>query len=349
MYDLVLDALACLCEEHHRGGGGEGGISPPSPSLVDLVYLMPEDCGSPPELAKSMLDAVLTRHWMDGGDDVLGSPMGGHGRGIGVGAGTGAGSLTKADLSSRNFDVRTCPTPVTFNAVLRVASNFDPNAYAGAVENARVLGGSVGNSTKASVGIAADESRRERERLRDVTIDAALSTYSRMHECSALTLRSLRNSTKLATSRSALKRQARMLDGNVKGKKSSNVVGGRNAATYAYAIRAIGNCIPPSLSRGNMAFALYHKGCVEEGVMDEEVVRAMMGLGGYDVNMESAEVDEGVEASPPAPPISNGPLFDSFMQKELGLGVKVAMDKGRKLRQDRNYKMRRHVEWDGTY
>jgi hypothetical protein len=98
-----------------------------------------------------------------------------------------------------------------------------------------------------------------------------------------------------------------------------------------------------------MAFALYHKGCVEEGVMDEEVVRAMMGLGGYDVNMESAEVDEGVEASPPAPPISNGPLFDSFMQKELGLGVKVAMDKGRKLRQDRNYKMRRHVEWDGTY
>jgi hypothetical protein len=37
------------------------------------------------------------------------------------------------------------------------------------------------------------------------------------------------------------------------------------------------------------------------------------------------------------------------MQKEFGLGVKVAMDKGRKLRQDRNYKMRRHVEWDGTY
>ena len=281
----------------------------------------------------------------------LGSPMGGIGRGIGIGAGTGAGSLAGYDPhSSRNFDVRTCPTPMTFNAVLRVSSNFDPNAYAEAVENARVLGGSIGNSTKTSMGIAADESRRERERLRDVTIDAALSTYSRMHECSALTLRILKNSTRMATSRSALRRQARLLDGNVKGKRANDVVGGRNSATYAYLIRTIGNCIPPSLTRGNMAYALYHKGCVEEGVMDEGVVRAMMSLGGYDdADMAVANVYDGGDASPPSPPISNGPIFDSFMQRELGLGVTVAIDKGRKLRHDRNYKMRRHVEWDGSY
>jgi hypothetical protein len=104
-----------------------------------------------------------------------------------------------------------------------------------------------------------------------------------------------------------------------------------------------------------MAFALYHKGCVEEGVMDEEVVRTMMSLGGYEdvvVDMENKEIMDDVASSlppVPPPPISNGQLFDSFMQKELGLGVKVAMDKGRRVRSDRNYKMRRHVEWDGTY
>ncbi|KAL3822716.1 hypothetical protein ACHAXA_000981 [Cyclostephanos tholiformis] len=356
MYDLVLDALACLCHEHRHGGGGGDAPS----SLIDLVNIMPENSRSPPELAKSMLDEVLRRHWIDGGDigvgggrggeGRLGSPMSGIGRGIGAGAGTGAGSLAGFDLrSSRNFDVRTCPTPMTFNAVLRVASNFDPTSYAEAVENAKVLGGAIGNSTKTSMDIAADLSRRERERLRDVTIDAALSTYSRMHECSALTLRILGNSTRMATSRSALRRQARLLDGNVKGKRANDVIGGRNSATYAYLIRTIGNCIPPSLTRGNMAFALYHKGCVEEGVMDEEVVKAMMSLGGYVPDMDDVEVDEGGDASPPLPPISNGPIFDSFMQKELGLGVKVAIDKGRKLRQDRNYRMRRHVEWDGTY
>ena len=340
---MVLDSLACLCREHYHTNKGTTSIN----TLVDLVNLMPEEVESPPELAKSILDIVLSRHWMDGGNVGV-APMGGIGRGIGVGAGTGAGNLAKMDLTSRTFDVRTCPTPISFNAVLRVSANFDPVAYAEAMDQAQVLG--IGKSSKKD-GLTAAELR---ERLQDVTIDAALSTYSRMHDCSALTLRTLKNSTKLATSRSALKRQARMLDGNTNKGKWDTIIG-RNSATYAYLIRMIGNCIPPSLSRGNMAFALYHKGCVEEGVMDEEVVRAMMSLGGYEdvvVDMENEEIMDDVASSlppVPPPPISNGPLFDSFMQKELGLGVKVAMDKGRRARSDRNYKMRRHVEWDGTY
>ena len=86
---------------------------------------MPEEVESPPELAKSILDIVLSRHWMDGGNVGV-APMGGIGRGIGVGAGTGAGNLAKMDLTSRTFDVRTCLTPISFNAVLRVSANFDP-------------------------------------------------------------------------------------------------------------------------------------------------------------------------------------------------------------------------------
>lgn len=339
MYDLVLDSIACLCHEYYHSKDG-------STKLVDLVNLMPEDVGSPPELAKSILDTILSRHMMDGGDVGI-VPMSGVGRGIGVGAGTGAGNLAIMDLTTRTFDVRTCPTPISFNAVLRTAANFDPMAYADAIEQARVLGmGSL--YTK---GMSPDEMR---ERLRDVTIDAALSTYSRMHDCSALTLRTLKHSNKLATSRSALKRQARLLDGNTNKGKVDKVTG-RNSATYTYLIRTIGNCIPPSLSRGNMAFALYHKGCVEEGVMDEEVVKAMMSLGGYDANsIDNTESTGGGgdDTSTPLaapPPISNGPLFDSYIQKEMGHGVKMALDKGRRVRSDRNYKLRRHTEWDSTY
>lgn len=338
MFDMLLDSLACLCQEQY----GKGGAT----STADLVELMPEEAPSPPELAKDMLDVVLNRHWMDGGDIGLGNggsqnAMTTIAQGIGIGAGTGAGAL--AGIHGTTFDIRTCPTPMTFNAVIRVAANFDPAAYATAVENAKVLSGDMGN-TSGSAGSAnsANSLKQEQERLRDVTIDAALSTYSRMQHCSALTLRTLKNTTKKATSRSSLKRQARLLADTYKGKEK-NTISGRNSASYAYLIQTLSNCIPPSLSRGNMTFGLYHKGCVMEGVMDERLVEVMRGVGGY-----GDDADEGSDENP-MPPVSNGPIFDSFMQKELGGGVKTALEKGMKLRQCRNYKMRRHVEWDDTY
>ena len=349
MYDLALDGLACLCQESNNTASSSWS------SMADVLYSLPGGSMSPPELAKSLLDAALRRHWLDGGDIGLGdggntnnNSMGGIGRGVGVGAGTGAGSLwNSSSSSSGNYDVRTCPTPMTFNTVLRVTANFHPDAYAQAMEDARVLQGGGGHDLNTGDrSKVEDRLTREKERLRDATIDAALSTYSRMLECSALTLRALGDSTRLATSRSALKKRARILDGNYKGKGRKEIVSGRNAATYAYMIQTIGNIIPPSLSRGNMTFALYQKGIVEEGVMDEQVAKAMMRVGGYDGDvMEGDDMSlDGV-----APPISNGPLFDSFLQKDLGRGIKVALDEGRRLRRDRNYKSRRHVEWDGTY
>jgi hypothetical protein len=314
-----------------------------------MAELMPKDPPiSPPELAKDLLDTVLNRHWMDGGDIGLGGggsdgPINGIAQGIGIGAGTGAGSLAYASPFNANFDVRTCPTPMTFNAVIRVAANFDPKPHAEAVENAKILSGAMGNaSLRAPGNTAADQMKQEQERLRDVTIDAALSTYSRMQDCSALTLRALRNSTKKATSRGALKRQARLLNDNYN-KHKGGIIGGRNSATYSYLIQTLSNCILPSTSRGNITYALYHKGCVQEGVMDERLVKAMRGVGGY-----AGDGGDDVRADAP-PPISNGPIFDSFMQKELGGGVASALDKGRKLRQDRNHKLRRMVEWDDTY
>jgi len=348
MYDLVLDALACLCQERYGAAVAA--------DAVDLAELMPEDNPSPPELAKDILDHVLHRHWIDGGDIGLGgggsekNALGGVAQGIGVGAGTGAGALVNVISPNTNFDVRTCPTPMTFNAVLRIAANFNPAAHAEAAENARVLGG------LAAGGVVNLE--EEKVRLRDVTIDAALTTFSRMQYCVALTLRTLKNSAKSATSRSALKRQARMLAGNYKPKEQNKFVSGRNSATYSYLIQTVANCIPPSMSRGNMTFGLYHKGCVQEGVMDERLVRTMRGVGGYgegngedilDGLVEGESGDGDGDGVLPPPPISNGPIFDQFMWKELGRGVDVALEKGRKLRQDRNYKLRRHVEWDDTY
>ncbi|KAL9181565.1 hypothetical protein ACHAXT_010370 [Thalassiosira profunda] len=337
LYDLVLDALACLCQEQY--GKGDKSAS----STVDLVDLMPESAGSPPELAKDMLDVVLHRHWIDGGDVGLGPGSGGFngvGQGIGVGAGTGAGALANASPFDLNYDVRTCPTPMTFNAVLRIAANFDPAAHAEAVENAKILSGSMGNA----VGGGGDL-KGEQERLRDVTLDAAMSTYSRMQMCSALTLRSLKASTKRATSRAALKRQFRLLDENY-AKHKVGVISGRNGATYAYLLQTLANCVPPSLSRGNMAFALYHKGCADEGVLTERLVEAMGGVSGYEYDEQGAVVAKGEEG---APAVGNGPIFDNFMQKELGAGLGPAIEKGQKARHDRNSRLRRHVEWDDTY
>lgn len=352
MYDLALDGLACLCHESSSSSSSSSSWS----TIADVFYSLPGgSTSSPPELAKSLLDAALHRHWLDGGDIGVGDGggnniMGGIGRGIGVGAGTGAGALWNSSSSTGNYDVRTCPTPMTFNAVLRVTANFDPEAYAQAMDDVRVLQGGHGSNI-VDPSKAEERMTREKERLRDVTIDAALTTFSRMLECSALTLRALGDSTRVATSRSALKKRARILDGNYKGKGRKEIVSGRNSATYAYIIQMIGNIIPPSLSRGNMAFALYHKGIVEEGIMDEQVVKAMMSVGGYDGDAMGDDVEsvDGVGDNVPAPPISNGPLFDSFLQRDLGRGIKAALDEGRKLRRDRNYKIRRHVEWDGTY
>lgn len=322
MIDLVLDALACLCEEEYGNKA--------SSSAVDLVQLMGKDATPPPAMGKDLLDSVLHRHWLDGGDIGLNADgkVTAVGQGIGVGSGTGAGSLSNKSQST-NFDVRTCPTPMTFNAVIRIAANFDPKAHAEAVEKYNILNGEDGSSK----GAGNDRLKQQQEMLRDITIDAAFSTYSRMKFCSALTIRALKDSTKNATSRSAVKRQAKLV--------SEGTLTGRNSATYAYLLRTVSNCIPPSLSRGNIAFGLYHKACVQEGVIDENVIKAMRSIGGY----EEDSSDDGTSA----PPVSNGPIFDKFLQADLGAGVSSALEKGRSLRQDRNYKLRRHVDWDGCY
>jgi len=346
MYDLVLDSLACLCQEQSEKGAS---------AFAEILEVMPKGL-SPPELAKEILDEVLNRHWKDGGDIGVGNggsdnSMDTIGKGVGSGAGTGAGNLADQDLSTE-FDIRTCPTPMSFNAVLRITANFDPIAYTQAVENAKVLGGDMGNASRSTGGNNANQLKEDQERLRDITIDAAFSTYSRMQYCSALTLQTLKNSTKKATSRHALKRQARLLSDTHKGKRKNEMISGRNSATYAYLIQSIGKCFPPSLSRGNMAFGIYHTGCVQEGLMDEGVVKAMMGLGGYAGGIGGVDAlvgGEGDVSAAPAPPVSNGPLFDAYMQKELGSGVALALAKGSSLQQNRNYKMRRHVQWDDTY
>jgi hypothetical protein len=326
MVDLVLDALACLCEEYY---GPQSSSSP-----VDLVQLIGKDALPPPAMGKDLLDTVLHRHWLDGGD--IGLKGSGKetsvAQGIGIGSGTGAGSLSRKSPTT-NFDIRTCPTPMTFNAVIRIASNFDPIAHAAAVEKYDILNGTRGSAKKSPRGANADPLRQQQEMLRDITIDAAFSTYSRMKYCSALTLRALKDSTKNATSRMSVKRQAKLV--------SQGTLSGRNSATYAYLLQTVKNCIPPSLSRGNIAFGLYHKACVQEGVMDENVIKAMMSIGGYK--------EDGNDDDTNSPPIRNGPIFDKFLRQELGPGVSSALEKGRGLRHDRNYKLRRHVDWDDSY
>ena len=255
MIDMLLDGLACLCEEQYMS----------KTSSVDLADLL--DDKSPPELAKEMLDLALDRHCMDGGNigHGGGGPFDTIAQGIGAGAGTGAGNLANLMLSGDPVDARTCPTPLTFNGVLRVAANFDPSGHAEAVERAKVLSGSIGNDLSSGKGSSLEQ---EKQRLRDVTIDAAFSSYDRMKNCAALTLRSIRGINNNATSREAIKRQAKLLaagsTANMKDKHKS-IVSGRNSATYAYLIETIGRNLDASLSRGNIAWGLYTKGAIQVG------------------------------------------------------------------------------------
>ncbi|KAL7514163.1 hypothetical protein ACHAXN_013265 [Cyclotella atomus] len=347
MYDLLLDSLACLCKEQY---------SPDGPSAnhdaVDLIEVMEHQ--PPPQFAKDILDQVLNTHWMDGGDIGLGSAadaanaLNKIAQGVGIGAGTGSGALAR--YTAMEFDIRTCPTPMTFNSVLRIASEFNHVSHANMVQEALVLSGSITSSKNEE-----DDERKlkmEQDRLRDITMNAAFSTYAQMAHTSALTLRTIKASTKKATSRQAIKRQAKMLDTGFANKRQVDIISGRNAATYNYLIGTLSKCLPPSITRGNMAFGLYHKACVQEGVMDEGLVKSMMRLGGYDVesmngSLESSSSSSSSSATPPL--VSNGPLFDKFMQEELGNGADVALEKGRRLRHDRNYRMRRFVDWDDTY
>ncbi len=55
MWVLVLDAVACLCQEWY-GNASE------TPTDLDLVELIPGDGASPTEITKDMLDAVLHSH-----------------------------------------------------------------------------------------------------------------------------------------------------------------------------------------------------------------------------------------------------------------------------------------------
>mmetsp|Transcript_30448 Transcript_30448/g.68694 ORF Transcript_30448/g.68694 Transcript_30448/m.68694 type:complete len:631 (-) Transcript_30448:148-2040(-) len=327
MIDMLLDGLACLCEELYIT----------KTSSADLADLFEDK--SPPELAKEMLDLALDRHCMDGGNIGLGGggPFDTIAQGIGTGAGTGAGNLANLMPSGDTIDARTCPTPLTFNGVLRVAANFDPLGHAEAVESAKVLSGSMGNDSSSGKGSSLEQ---EKQRLRDVTIDAAFSSYDRMKNCAALTLRSIRGMNNNATSREAMKRQAKLLaagsTANMKDKHKS-IVSGRNSATYAYLIETVGRNLDASLSRGNIAWGLYTKGAIQEGVLDERLLRALGSIGGYDNSCSGP------------PPVSNGPLFDSYLEKELGNGVESALEKGRRESWDRNYKMRRHADWDDAY
>lgn len=75
------------------------------------------------------------------------------------------------------------------------------------------------------------------EQLRDVALEAAFYTYDAMHH---------------------------------------HLIVDRNTATYRYILETVGKYIPVSPSKGNIAHSLFVKACVEERVLDETLVDALL-------------------------------------------------------------------------
>ena len=140
-----------------------------------------------------------------------------------------------------NGNEHTVPTALTFNAVMRCAARC-----------------SIPEDD------ATPESRYRRERLRDAMISAAFTSYDVM-------LRTWENgSDRLEGSHDRLDRVAFL--GRHDGRRGPPR---RNAATVAYLLDVVAQCLPPSKTRGNIAYALFHAATVEERIFDDTVLDAL--------------------------------------------------------------------------
>jgi len=137
------------------------------------------------------------------------------------------------------------------------------------------------------------------EQLRDVALDAAFMTYSSMHKHS---------------------------------------VTHRNSATYCYILQTVGKYLPVGPSMGNIAHALFLEACVEERVLDEIVIDALL------KDVTKLDCNGGAEEKR-----SLGRNFDDWIkdfisdkyEKEAnGFGFKIKWSSKKKLRRyDRRFAM----------
>jgi len=170
----------------------------------------------------------------------------------------------------------TVPTLVTHNAVLRTCA---------AVEYP--YPGTDGTSTADD-----QEQEQEQEKIRDAALDLAFRAYDALNSPSTTTSNRASKNKGFKTGRKARARAtatAMVADG------SGSIYPQRNSATYVHILRTIAKYLPPSPTRGNVAYGLWRSCTGHDGVLDGNVLRAYV----------EANTRNG----------SNGQDYDGFVQK----------------------------------
>ena len=172
----------------------------------------------------------------------------------------------------------TVPTLVTYNAVLRTC--------AAAVEY-----NSNNNALRVQV------------QLRDAALDLAFVVYDALNANSPTDPASTSNavsknksSKKVAGNNTSITTTTSTCTTS-----SAAILPKRNSATYAHMLRVIARCIPPSPTRGNVAYGLWLSCTGHDGVLDGQVIQAFV----------EANTRNG----------SNGQQYDAFVAKVRGAGA----------------------------
>ena len=176
----------------------------------------------------------------------------------------------------------TVPTLVTYNAVLRTC--------AAAVEH--------NNNNNNN-----DNALRDRVQVRDAALDLAFVVYDALNANSPTDPASTSNavsknksSKKVAGNNTSITTTTSTCTTS-----SAAILPKRNSATYAHMLRVIARCIPPSPTRGNVAYGLWLSCTGHDGVLDGQVIQAFV----------EANTRNG----------SNGQQYDAFVAKVRGAGA----------------------------
>ena len=175
----------------------------------------------------------------------------------------------------------TMPTLVTYNAVLRTCAAVQYDADADA------------------------DGSNEHEQVRDAALDLAFVVYD------ALNANAPSDPASTSNAVSKNKSSKKVNKAKVTAGTTANTGTGmpqRNSATYAHMLRLIAKYLPPSPTRGNVAYGLWLSCTGHDGVLDHQVIQAYV----------EANTRNG----------SNGKQYDAFVAKVTSAGAGEAAGGG---------------------
>ena len=133
------------------------------------------------------------------------------------------------------------------------------------------------------------------DKVRDAALDLAFVVYDALNSPSTTTSNRVSKDRGIKSSRKARASSATATN--------SGIYPQRNSATYVHMFHTIAKYLPPSCTRGNVAYGLWMSAAGHDGVLDDKVLKAYA----------EANTRNG----------SNGKDYDAFVQKLTSTGTRV--------------------------